>query len=53
MKADRLNSAIVLRVIVTSECRGEGTKEDPCREVVKYWSFDGDLLAENDERGKQ
>jgi hypothetical protein len=48
MKPDHLNSASVLRVIVTSEGRGDGTQANPYREVFKYWSFDGDLLAEND-----
>lgn len=41
-------SAKVVSVIETVALRGSGTETDPCREVIQYWSFDGELLAEND-----
>lgn len=44
-----VNSARVMRVIVTTAVRGSGNKqEQPARMVTQYWSFDGKLLAEND-----
>ena len=42
------DGARVVEVIETRSLRGEGTENDLCREVVQYWSFDGELLAEND-----
>ena len=41
-------SAQVIQVIKTESLRGEGTEKEPCRIVKQYWSFDGELLAEND-----
>jgi hypothetical protein len=35
----------VIRVIAA---RGYGTDEDMVREVIQYWSDDGELLAERD-----
>lgn len=40
--------ARVIQVIETVSVRGKGTEEDMCRPVKQYWSFDGELLAEND-----
>lgn len=41
--------ACVIQVIETAERRGNGRDQsDPIRGVVQYYSFDGDLLAEND-----
>ncbi|MBQ6686446.1 MAG: carboxypeptidase [Firmicutes bacterium] len=40
--------ARVIRVIETESIRGAGTDEDPCRPVLQYWNFDGELLAEMD-----
>lgn len=42
------DSAKVIQVIETRSIRGTGTQEDPVREVVQYWNFDGDMLAERD-----
>lgn len=47
------DSAQVIRVIETESLRGEGTNEDMCRIVKQYWSFDGELLAENDPCAKE
>lgn len=40
--------ARVIQVIETRTLRGMGTEEDNCREVIQYWDFDGNLLAEED-----
>lgn len=41
--------AFQMKVIVTDlKERGAGTKEDPYRRIVQYWTLDGDLLAEVD-----
>lgn len=42
------DSARVIRVIETRAIRGIGTENDLCREVIQYWDFKGNLLAEND-----
>lgn len=42
------DSARVEQVIVTSALKGAGTENDPCREVIQYWTFDGKLLCEKD-----
>lgn len=47
------DSAQVIQVIETESLRGEGTNEDMCRIVKQYWSFDGELLAENDPCAKE
>ena len=47
------DSAQVIQVIETELLRGEGTNEDMCRIVKQYWSFDGELLAENDPCAKE
>jgi hypothetical protein len=38
----------VRRVIEVVALRGEGTQEDPAREVTQYYSLKGELLAESD-----
>lgn len=44
------NTVRMLQVIETDlERRGDGTKDDPIRRVVQYWSTDGQLLAERDD----
>ena len=45
-----VDGARVIRVIETKALRGIGTEADPCRIVIQYWSFDGKLLAENDQK---
>jgi hypothetical protein len=40
--------ARVIQVIETRSCRGNGTKEDPCRVVIQYWTLNGEMLAEKD-----
>lgn len=47
------DSAQVIQAIETESLRGEGTNEDMCRIVKQYWSFDGELLAENDPCAKE
>ena len=42
------DSAKVIQVIETRSLRGRGTGDDLCREVVQYWDFEGNLLAEKD-----
>ena len=48
------DGARVIQVIETMALRGTGEDEnDMCREVRQYWSFDGELLAENDPCAKE
>lgn len=35
-------------VIKTIFRKGNGTENDPYREVVQYWTLDGELLCEKD-----
>lgn len=42
------NSAKVIQVIETKTLRGLGIKGDPVREVIQYWDFKGNFLAEMD-----
>ena len=42
------DSARVIQVIETRAIRGRGSEDDLCREVIQYWDFEGELLAEND-----
>ncbi len=42
------DSARVEQVIVTRALKGAGTENDPCREVIQYWTLDGKLLCEKD-----
>lgn len=42
------DTAKVIQVIETVSLRGKGTEEDPCRVVHQYWTFEGEMLAEND-----
>ncbi len=42
------DSAKVVQVIETRSLRGIGVNGDMCREVIQYWDFDGNLLAERD-----
>jgi len=41
-------SAKVIQVIQTKSTRGTGTSADPVREVVGYWDFEGNLIAEKE-----
>ena len=43
-----VDSATVIMVIETKSARGNGTKEQPSRIVVEYWSLNGEKLAEKD-----
>ena len=46
---DHKPRAHVIQVIEASYLRGEGVApDDPVREVVAYYSLDGELLAERD-----
>lgn len=40
--------AEVIQVIKTKATVGSGTEEDPNHYEIKYWSLDGQLLAEED-----
>lgn len=40
--------AKVIQVIETDTLRGKGVEGDVYRRVMQYWTFDGELLAEND-----
>lgn len=42
------DSAKVIQVIETRSSRGRGTENDLSRQVVQYWSMEGELLAEKD-----
>lgn len=39
------DSARVEQVIVTRALKGAGTEDDPCREVIQYWTLDGELIV--------
>lgn len=41
-------SARLIQVIETRSKKGQGTENDPARELVQYWDLNGELLAEND-----
>ena len=48
---DRFRLIRRLKVIEVLCCRGEGTSDDPCRMVHKYYEEDGlKLIAETDDR---
>ena len=40
------DSARVIQVIETRSIEGRGTPYDPCRTIIQYWKFDGNLLTE-------
>ena len=40
--------ARVIQVIEPKSNRGKGTLDDLSRQVVQYWSVEGELLAEKD-----
>lgn len=39
------DNARVEHVIVTRALKGAGTEDDPCREVIQYWTLDGELIV--------
>lgn len=39
----------VIQVIKTVYTKGEGTKNDPIRQVIAYFNFDGTQICEKDE----
>ena len=43
-----MNSAKLIEVIMTVSNRGNGTVENPHREVIQYWDLEGEMLAEVD-----
>ena len=43
-----MKSAKVIMVIETKSTRGSGTSADPYREIISYWDFEGNLIAEID-----
>ena len=48
-----IDSTKVVQVIEIKFLRGNGTKDDMCRLVTQYWSFNGELLAERDDFVKE
>lgn len=48
VRPEGAKSARVIQVIETRAKRGLGTEKDPVREVIQYWDFDGNFLAEMD-----
>lgn len=42
------DSAKVIQVIETRSLKGNGTETDPCRVLIQYWDFEGNLLAQDD-----
>lgn len=48
LRPNGTSSVRVIQVIETRALRGEGSEEDKCREVVQYWSLNGEFLAESD-----
>ena len=38
-----------IKVIETQTLVGDGTKDDPCRIIVQFWSKNGELLAQRDD----
>lgn len=47
--ATATEKACVIPVIKTVARRGSDTKENPLRYVTRYWSLNGELLAEKEE----
>jgi len=43
-----MEGARIIQVIETISNRGNGTENNPYREVIQYWDFEGKLLAEVD-----
>lgn len=41
-----MESAKLVSVIQVIARKGDGTENDPYREVVQYWTLDGELLCE-------
>ena len=39
------DKASLIQVIETRSIEGEGTNDDPCRNVIQYWSLEGKYLA--------
>lgn len=48
VRPDGTKSEKVIQVIETKAKRGLGTEKDPVREIIQYWDFDGNFLAEMD-----
>jgi len=47
---EKVQKVEVITVIKTASTCGSGlTQKDPVREVVQYWDFEGNLLAESGE----
>ena len=47
IKKESPQQAKIVEVIQVVTSRGSGTKDDPVRKVIQYWSKQGTLLAEN------
>lgn len=42
------DSVKIIKVIQVEHIEGKGTKDDPVRKSMQYWSLKGELLAEKD-----
>lgn len=42
------DKAKLVEVIETRSIRGAGTLEDPCRQIIQYWTKTGRLIGEDD-----
>lgn len=40
------DKAKIIQLIITCALKGSGTENDPYREVIQYWTLDGELLFE-------
>ena len=52
MKKNRTGckKAETVTVIKTVTVVGDGTKDDPVRNVIEYWTLEGELLYSSEER---
>ena len=48
IRGSNVQTSRVIEVIRTSSLFGDGTKENPVREIIQYWSLEGKLLATHD-----
>jgi len=46
---ERIEGASVIQVVAVKFLRGTGTKDDVVRRVCRYYTLDGELLAEKDD----
>lgn len=49
MNISKVREAKVIKVIRVVSRAGKGEPDDPCRQLIEYFSEDGELLATKDE----